>query len=433
MSQAASPTPRAMGLATLAAVGVNSIIGAGFYLLPAQYFATAGAWAPIVLLVMGVLMFAIALCFAEVGSRFRENGGAYLYVRSAFGPLVGFEIGWVLYLSRVISTASMFAALILLLEVTTGRQFDLAATAAVVIALTILVAAFSVMGGRTNAGLLTTLAIVKITPVVILIGLAIPHLDVAALKPSASLTWQAAVAAAAMGMFSYAGFENLAIPAGEARDPQRDVPRALVTSLAAGVVLLVGANAIAIGLVPDLANSTLALADAARTVLGPTGWWVMAATAMLAVVGSNAGALLANSRLLQSLSDQGDISPWFGRRSARFGTPVVAIALSSILVLALALTGTFQSLVVLAVGTRVLVYMGVALAAMRLRRADRDGSAPPASYRMPAAPIVLAIVMLGCGIILLQMTAPQAVAISLGLAAGLLLFMVRRRTAARAP
>lgn len=422
-----------MGLATLAAVGVNSIIGAGFYLLPAQYFATAGAWAPIVLLAMGVLMFAIALCFAEVGSRFRENGGAYLYVRSAFGPLVGFEIGWVLYLSRVISTASMFAALILLLEVTTGRQFDLAATTVVVIALTILVAAFSVMGGRTNAGLLTTLAVVKITPVVILIGLAIPHLDVAALQPSVSLTWQAGVAAAAMGMFSYAGFENLAIPAGEARDPQRDVPRALVTSLAAGVVLLVGANAIAIGLVPDLAASTLALADAARAVLGPTGWWVMAATAMLAVVGSNAGALLANSRLLQSLSDQGDISAWFGRRSARFGTPVVAIALSSILVLALALTGTFQSLVVLAVGTRVLVYMGVALAAIRLRRADREGTAPPAGYRMPVAPLVLAIIMLGCGIILLQMTTPQAVAIALGLAAGLALFVVRRAASGRTP
>ncbi|MBK1990980.1 APC family permease, partial [Sphaerospermopsis aphanizomenoides BCCUSP55] len=160
---------------------------------------------------------------------------------------------------------------------------------------------------------------------------------------------------------------------------------------------------------------------------------VMAATALRAVVGSNAGALLANSRLLQSLADQGDISAWFGRRSARFGTPVVAIALSSILVLALALTGTFQSLVVLAVGTRVLVYMGVALAAIRLRRADRKGTAPPAGYRMPAAPLVLAIVMLGCGIILLQMTTPQAVAIALGLTAGLLLFFVRRAASGRTP
>lgn len=431
MSQAASRSPRAMGLPSLAAVGVNSIIGAGFYLLPAQYFATAGAWTPIVLLVVGLLMFAIALCFAEVGSRFRENGGAYLYARHAFGPLVGFEIGWVLYLSRVISTASMFAALILLLDVTTGRKLDLATTSAIVIALATLVAAFSIVGGRTNAGLLTTLAILKIAPVVVLIGMAIPRLDTAALAPSVPLTWQAAAAAAAMGMFSYAGFENLAIPAGEARDPQRDVPRALVTSLAAGIVLLVGANTIAIGLVPNLADSRLALGDAAAAVLGPTGWWAIAATAILAVVGSNAGALLANSRLLQSLADQGDIAGWFGRRSARFGTPVVAIAVSSGLVVALALTGTFQSLVVLAVGTRVLVYLSVALASIRLRGADRAGRAPPASYRMPAAPLVVTTVGLGCAVILIQMTAAQALAIGMSLMAGLLLFAARRASAGR--
>ncbi|MBL8556583.1 MAG: APC family permease [Phenylobacterium sp.] len=415
-----------MGVATLAAVGVNSIIGAGFYLLPAQYFATAGAWAPIILLVVGVLMFAIALCFAEVGSRFRENGGAYLYVRSAFGPLAGFEIGWVLYVSRVISTASMFAALVMLLEVTTGRSLDVVATAAVVVPMATVIAAFSVVGGRTNAGLLTTLAIVKVAPVVLLIVVALPALDPVALVPAQPLTWHAVAAAAAMGMFSYAGFENLAIPAGEARDPQRDVPRALVTSLAAGVVLLVGANAVAIGLVPDLALSRLALGDAAGAVFGPTGWWAIAATAILAVVGSNAGALLANSRLLQSLADQGDIGAWFGRRSARYGTPVVAIAVSTVLVVALTLTGTFQSLVVLAVGTRVLVYLSVALASIRLRRAERTGAAPAATYRMPAAPLVLAIVVLGCAGILAQMTLPQAVAIGASLVVGLVLFGAQR-------
>jgi amino acid transporter len=431
MSQAGSPSPRAMGLATLAAVGVNSIIGAGFYLLPAQYFATAGAWAPIVLLVVGVLMFAIALCFAEVGSRYRENGGAYLYVRSAFGPLAGFEIGWVLYVSRIISTASMFAALVMLLEVTTGRTLDVAATAAVVVPMAVVIAGFSVVGGRTNAGLLTTLAVLKIAPVVLLIVVAIPALDPAALVPARPLTWHAAAAAATMGMFSYAGFENLAIPAGEARDPKRDVPRALVTSLAAGVVLLVGANAVAIGLVPDLALSRLALGDAAGAVLGPAGWWAIAATAILAVVGSNAGALLANSRLLQSLADQGDIAAWFGRRSARYGTPVVAIVLSTLLVVALALTGTFQSLVVLAVGTRVLVYLSVALATMRLRQAEAGGGAPPAAYRMPAAPLILTVVVAGCAGILLQMTAVQALAIGLSLLAGLALFAVQRGPRAR--
>ncbi|MDZ4370502.1 MAG: APC family permease [Phenylobacterium sp.] len=428
MSSRVPAAPRAMGLASLAAVGVNSIIGAGFYLLPAQYFAVAGAWAPLILLLVGVLMFAIALCFAEVGSRFTTNGGAYLYVREAFGPLAGFEIGWVLYLSRIISTASMFAALILLLEVSTGRDWGLAPTALVVIGVTIVIAAFSIVGGKANAGLVTTLAILKVTPVVLLFVLAIPRIEITALAPSDPLTFKAAVAAATMAMFSYAGFENLAIPASEARDPQRDVPRALLAALAAGVVLLVGANAMAIGLTPDLAESELALGDAAAVVLGPVGWWIIALTAMLAVAGSKAGALLANSRLLHSLADQGDIPAIFGRVSPRYGTPVVAVVVSSALVVTLALTGTFQALVVLAVGTRVLVYGGVALSAARLRGLELRGLSPAARFRMPAAPLLIAIVVAGCGLIFVQMTPIQLSAIIAGLVLGLGLYALNQRT-----
>jgi basic amino acid/polyamine antiporter, APA family len=423
---------RAMGPVALAAVGVNSIIGAGFYLLPAQYFAVVGPWAPLVLLAVGVLMFAIALCFAEVGSRFETSGGAYLYVRAAFGPLAGFEVGWVLYLSRLVSTAAMFSALIMLLKVTTGLQWGLGASAVVIGVMTVAVAAFSIVGGRANAGLVTTLAVIKIAPVVLLIAVAAPSLDTAALAPGPLPAWSALGAAAAMAMFSYAGFENLAIPAGEASNPQRDVPRALIISLAAGVVLLVGANAVAIGLVQNLDASDLALADAAQVVMGPAGWWMIAITAILAVVGSKAGSLLANSRLLQGLADQGDIPRWFGGRSERYGTPATAVLVSSALVVGLALSGTFQSLVVLAVGTRVLVYASVALSAARLRARDGAGVVSPARFRMPAAPLMVGVVLAGCGGILATMTPMQGVALAAGLALGLLLYAAqayqRRRT-----
>lgn len=434
MSQVALPSPRAMGLATLAAVGVNSIIGAGFYLLPAQYFATAGAWAPIVLLVVGLLMFAIALCFAEAGSRFTTSGGAYLYVREAFGAFAGFEVGWVLYLSRIISTASMFAALIMLLEVCTGRDWTLGPTTLVVVATTIVIAVFSIIGGKVNAGFVTALAVAKIAPVILLLAIAAPSIDKSALIPAAPPTLGALGAAATMAIFSYAGFENLAIPAGEARDPRRDVPRALVASLAAGVFLLVCANVVAIGLVPNLGESRLALADAGRAVMGPAGWWLIAVTAIVAVAGSKAGSLLANSRLLQSLADQGDIAAVFGARSERFGTPVVAVVVSSLLVIALTLTGTFQALVILAVGTRILVYLSVALATARFRTSDGGArAAPPPRFRMPMGWLMIGLVLLGCIAILVQITAPQLGAILAGLALGAALYFgrtVRRRATA---
>jgi amino acid transporter len=318
----------------------------------------------------------------------------------------------------------------MLLKVTTGLEWGLGPSAVVIGVMTVVVAAFSIVGGRANAGLVTALAVIKVAPVVLLIALAAPVLDTAALAPG----WSALGAAATMAMFSYAGFENLAIPAGEASNPQRDVPRALVISLAAGVVLLVGANAVAIGLVNGLSDSKLALADAAQVVMGPAGWWMIAVTAILAVVGSKAGSLLANSRLLQGLADQGDIAAWFGGRSKRYGTPATAVVVSSALVAALALSGTFQSLVVLAVGTRVLVYASVALSVVRLRARDGYGAAPAARFRMPLAPLMVGVVLAGCGGILATMTLTQGVALAAGLTLGLLLYAgqayQRRRTAA---
>lgn len=436
MASAFPASLRALGPVSLAAVGVNSIIGAGFYLLPAQYFRVAGVWAPWVLLVAGVLMFAIALCFAEVGSRFSENGGAYLYVREAFGPFAGFEVGWVLYLSRLVSTASMFAALVMLLEVTTGRPWSLAETSLVVVVVTLVVAGFSILGGRANAGLVTGLALAKVAPVVLLIAVAAPSLRMEALVPVAPLAPSAFIAAATLAIFSYAGFENLAIPAGEANNPQRDVPKALLASLAAGMVLLVSANAVAIGLLPGLATSRLALADAGRVVMGPAGWWLIAITAMVAVAGSKAGSLLANSRLLQSLADQGDIAALLGARSRRYGTPFIAVIVSSVLVVALTLTGTFQGLVVLAVGTRILVYLSVALATARFRIQDRSREAPPpARFRAPAGGLVIATVFVGCAGIMSQITTHQVLAITTGLVAGAVLYAVqafRRRRASAA-
>ncbi|MFN9928184.1 MAG: hypothetical protein ACK53I_14735, partial [Phenylobacterium sp.] len=109
-------------------------------------------------------------------------------------------------------------------------------------------------------------------------------------------------------------------------------------------------------------------------------------------------------------------------RSERYGTPATAVVVSSVLVVGLALSGTFQSLVVLAVGPRVLVYASVALSAARLRARDGAGVVSAARFRMPAAPLMVGVVLAGCGGILATMTPMQGVALATGLAIGLLLY-----------
>src|SRR5881398_1937105 len=98
---------RAVGLWGLVAMCINAVIGSGVFLLPSQSFKLLGAfslWAP---LIFAVPVFILALCFAEAASHFSEPGGAYLYARTAFGDFIGFETGWMNWLARVTSLASL--------------------------------------------------------------------------------------------------------------------------------------------------------------------------------------------------------------------------------------------------------------------------------------------------------------------------------------
>src|SRR5258705_5281194 len=97
---------RSIGRWDLIAVTINSVIGAGIFGLPARVFGLIGDFSVIAFLVCAVFASLIVICFAEVGSRFSETGGPYLYAREAFGPVVGFETGWLMWLARVSSFAA---------------------------------------------------------------------------------------------------------------------------------------------------------------------------------------------------------------------------------------------------------------------------------------------------------------------------------------
>src|SRR5215813_9329144 len=102
---------RALGRWDLTAIGINQVIGAAIFLMPTQVAAQIGAWSPVGFIAMGLASLSIALCFAEVGSRFDATGGPYLYTRAAFGRFVAFEIGWMQWFVRSSSQASIMAGI----------------------------------------------------------------------------------------------------------------------------------------------------------------------------------------------------------------------------------------------------------------------------------------------------------------------------------
>src|SRR5947209_19427982 len=168
---------RALGRWDLTAIGVNQVIGGAIFLMPAQVAAQIGGWSPIAFVLMGLASMSVALCFAEVGSRFEGTGGPYLYTRAAFGRFVAFEVGWMQWFTRASSQASIMAGI----AVALGYYWP-AATAGwprqiVLTAVTAALAWINVRGIRQSAWLVNALTIGKLVPLAlfIMVGIAFVH------------------------------------------------------------------------------------------------------------------------------------------------------------------------------------------------------------------------------------------------------------------
>src|ERR1051326_3628083 len=246
----------------LVALVLNVIIGAGIFGLSSQAFALAGAYSVLAYLVCAVPILLIVLCFAEVSSRFSATGGLYLYAREAFGPVVGFEIGWLAWLTRLTG----FAALCNLFADYMGYFFSdlgsgmgrLVVIGGVVSGLT----AANIAGLRAASWFSNILTVAKLVPLLLLIVAGFSFIDIHTYTQAPPPTYTAFSASVLLLVFAFTGFEMVGIPAGEARDPRRHLPFAFLAGAGAAVLLYISIQAVCIATVTGLATSRQPLADA---------------------------------------------------------------------------------------------------------------------------------------------------------------------------
>jgi amino acid transporter len=186
-------------------------------------------------------------------------------------------------------------------------------------------------------------------------------------------------ATVAILLFAFFGFECVAITAGETPQPERNVPFAIVTSVAIVTLFYVLVQYVSIAGVPGLATSTRPLADLAMQILGPTGSVAIAAGAIVMMIGTMLGVLLTASRTLMAMSEQDQLPPAIAGLHPRLRTPVVAIVVSAVAMLIASLLSTFAAAIAMTVATRLLGYVAVCLAVPVLRRT----SAEPPAFRVP--------------------------------------------------
>lgn len=406
-------------------LSLNDVIGSGVYLLPAAAAAELGSASIGAVALAGFAVLLLVLCFAEAGSHFDRPGGAYLYTREAFGPLVGFEVGWMTWIARVASVASLSAGFAQAL----GYLWPAANEGmgrALSITLPLLgLTAINLVGVKSGVRTAVFLAISKIVPLVIFIVAGI-----------FAVRWSLAVShgrppdgdlgeAALLLLFAYAGFENTAAPAGEFKNPRRDIPFALVVQIGIVTLIYSAVQFVALGTLPGVATSETPLADAARLFLGPVGGALLTVGAVLSILGTNSNTVLAGPRYLFALAQDG-----FGPRALawihpRFRTPAIAILAQTAIALPLALSGTFTGLAKLSVVARLATYFGTALAVPVLRR--KFGNEPGA-VRLPGGPAIPIAACLLCIVFAASAEPANLIAGAAAIGVGLVIYLLRRKS-----
>ena len=383
-STSSEPLLRAIGTFGLAAAIVNVTVGGGIFKLPASVAGALGPAAPIAYLVCAVAMGLIVLCIADAGSRVSRTGGPYAYVGAALGPYAGFLAGvllWMLGSFAMAAVATVFAASV-------GQLAPaLAPLSAGVLAATFafwsIVNAWGVaLGTRLNA----VATVAKLVPLLLV---AVGGLFVLRTEHLAVAAWPSAADVARTSLllvFAFAGVESALAPSGEVRDTGRTVPRAIALAMLGTTTLYIALQVSAQGILgPALSGSSTPLADAAGTAFGGWARALLLVGAAISMFGYLGGMTLSVPRLVFALAGDGYLPRVLATVHPVHRTPQAAIAVQTVLTLALAISGTFERLAILANAAALALYLGCAVAAWRLRSTAPAGAAD--GPRLPLAGI----------------------------------------------
>lgn len=425
---AAAPTSpalrRELGKWALTAIGVNQVIGSGIFRLPADLAASSGAWSPFLVAAVGVASLLIALCFAEVSSRFDATGGSYLYTRAAFGRFLSFEVGWMLWFTRVASWASVLhvlaGSLALYWPVLDGGW----PRAALITAVVATIAAINVRGIKLSSIVVNFFTIGKLLPLIVFVAVGIFFMDAGRLRPGVSVPVTDLATGALLLIFAYGGYETVPVPAGEARDPRSAVPFALIMTIVIVTIVMVLVQVVTLGTLAEATRTATPLADAAGIFMGAAGVFLLTLGATVSTSGNSMGQALSGSRSLFALAEQRDVPQVFGYVHPRFRTPSNAILFTCAVSLALALSGTFVTLAAASAISRLLVYVATAASVVLLRRPRYAAVVQQATFRVPFGPLIPAAAIVISLSIIAGATRVQLLAGGGALAAGAILYLI---------
>jgi len=376
-----------------AAIALNGVIGAGIFALPAVAAARSGNLSPWLFLFCAVLIMTVVLCMSRAASFFDETGGPIQYAGKAFGPFAGFQTGWLYYIGRL----SAMAANIKLMVIYAGwfwtpLESGMIHNLAVVFIFAVLTLV-NVAGVRNSMMVIYLLSAMKLVPILLLATVGLAYVQPELLINTGIPDFSSFGETVLVLLYAFVGFESATVLAGEARNAQRDIPRALTYTVLVITVIYFAIQLVSISVLPDLANSKTPLADAAVVVLGSTGAILLTLGAVFSIGGNCHSSMLSAPRMTYAMAYMGTMPAWFGKVNQRFRTPVNSIVFYAVVGLALALSGSFIWLAVVSTLARLLCYI---LSVAALPVLEKTLQPSEHEFRLPGGRLIPGIALLLC-------------------------------------
>jgi basic amino acid/polyamine antiporter, APA family len=382
---------RVVGPWAFAASIVSMIVGAGIFAVPAALAACVGPYAPLAFLACGFAIGAVAICFAEGGSRVPTSGGVYGVIEAAFGPLTGYVCGTLLWVCCVLACGAVAAALADVTSTVFPKSLTGLVRGVVIIGVIGGIALVNIAGVARGARLVSATTTLKLAPLAIFIfaGAGAIHSSnfVLTVQPDAQGFGRALI----LAVFTLVGMETSLCASGEVVQPNRTIPRALAIAMISTTILYVAIQVIAQGILgSSLATSKAPLADAMGHI-HPALRAVMLAGTALSMFGWLGSDILGSPRQLFAFARDGLLPRILGQLHPRSHAPYLAILCYSTIAIVLALTGTFTELVVLSTLAIAALYTAGCAASWVLARRGVALFGAPLNFRFIGSAAVIGI------------------------------------------
>lgn len=417
---------RTIGVFGLACAVVNITVGTGIFVLPALVAETLGAAAILCYFICGLLIFLIALCFAEVGSKVTVSGGIYAYIHTAFGAYAGFLANLIFLASCVLSDAATANALSKTISFFWPPADSPAIRPLFFLLLFGGLAIINIRGAKSGLRFVMFATIGKLIPLLLLIALGAGHIKAENLAWTNHFSFQDIGDATLILFFAFLGIESAVTNSSEFKNPSKVVPLGIFTGLLIVLLLYISIQLITQGVLGlQMASYKDApLAAVAKILFGTAGITIMVAGTSVSMLGNLSGEVLAIPRVLYAGARNGILPELLGRVHPRFSTPHIAVIVYVFMGFLLAVFGAFKQLIILTSASTLLIYLGVVSATIRLR--FKKTAAQEKSFTIPGGITVPVIAVIIIGWILSNLSRQEltGIGVSLLLLSAIYMFMI---------